>query len=148
MVLFPLLLCTGIGLALLLWPAQNGNSSPMVIPPSVAAGPPVPQNITSLAQGQFVGDEARFKGFRLNFGWSLAETADYGRFTLLADVTNEMDVADVARVLVKIRVANQDVEVLMCRVTLNPGETKPLICADTGHASYTSRWSRLTLSTV
>lgn len=140
-----------VALACLLWPPQRRDSSELasaVRPPVAEAGSPVPQTIVSVAQGQVVGDEAYFKGFRLNSGWHLAPSGDYGRYTLVASVTNIMDTPDIAHVIVNIRVGERDVEMLLCRKTLQGGETGALICADMGHAQYSSRWSRITLSTV
>lgn len=146
--LFPILITAAIVLSLWLWPSTEYDVTPLVRPPVAEAGAAVPTTIVSVAQGQPVGDEAYFKGFRLNSGWHLAETGDYGRYTLLADVTNIEDSPDTARVIVTIRVGERDVDLLMCRVSLEGGQTKPLICADTAHASYTSRWARITISAV
>lgn len=145
--LFPLILLTALGLAVWLWPPYTADVTPLVKPPVAGPGVAAPTTIVSVAQGEPVGSEAYFKGFRLNPGWSLAPTGDYGRYTLLADVTNETDSPDVASVLVRIRVADRYTELLMCNVTVNPGETKALVCADTAQAQFTSRWSRITIST-
>lgn len=146
--MFPILITTAIVLSLWLWQSPEYDVSPLVSPPVAEAGSAVPQTIVTVAQGQVVGDEAYWKGFRLNRGWHLAETGDYGRYTLVADVTNTMDTPDTARAIVQVRVADRDVDMLMCRVSLDPGETKAMICADTAHASYTSRWTRITISAV
>lgn len=146
--LFPLIIMTVIGLAVFLWPPQEYDITPLVRPPVAEPGAAVPTTITSVKQGEAVGAEAYWKGFRLNGGWHLAETATYGRYDLVANVTNIEDAPDTARVLVQIRVADRDVDMLLCRVSLQGGETKPLICADTNHADYTSRWSRITISAL
>ena len=151
MVLFPLLLMAAVAVACFIWPPQEWDHSKLadaVRPPVAEAGSAVPQTIVSLAQGQPVGDEEFFKGFRLNTGWHLAPTGDYGRYTLVGEVTNIMDSPDTARVMVNIRVGDRDVEMLLCSVSLPGGETGALACADMGHAQYTSRWARITLSTV
>lgn len=148
MVLLPILVTGLVALACWLWPPQTYDVAPLVRPPVAEAGSPVPQTIVSLAQGQPVGGEEYFKGFRLNTGWHLAPAGDYGRYNLVADVTNVGGTPDTAHVLVTIRVAERDVEMLLCRKTLMAGETGALVCADMGHAQYTSRWSRITLSAV
>jgi hypothetical protein len=148
MAVLPLLVMITVGLAVYLWPPQKFDVAPLVRPPVTEAGSAVPQTITSVAQGQVVGDEAYWMGFRLNQGWHLAPAGDYGHYGLVASVTNQTDTPDVARVLVTIRVGERDSDLLMCMSELGPGETKPLSCAKTSHAAYTSRWSRITLSAV
>lgn len=148
-VLFPSLVTGVVLLAVAIWQPLAYDVSPAVVrPPVVLPGPAIPSTIVSVAQGQVVGDEAFWDGFRLDQGWHLAETGDYGRYTLVANVSNIQGEPATARVLVQVRVADRDFEMLMCRVTLEAGDSKPLICADTSHASYTSRWSRITLSAV
>jgi len=144
--LFPLMIMLGVGLAIWLAPPQEYDVTPAIRPPVAEAGAAVPTTIVSVAQGQPVGDEAYFEGFRLNTGWHLAQTATYGRYDLDATVTNVSDSPDIARVLVTIRVGERNVEMLMCRVSLSAGETGILMCADTHHADYSPRWSRVTLS--
>lgn len=147
-VLFPVLITAVVLLAAWLWQPSLVDVNPAIVPSAIEPGPSVPETIVSVGQGQVVGDEAFWHGFRLDRGWHLAETGDYGRYTLVATVSNIQGEPATARVLVQIRVADRDIEMLMCRVTLEAGDSKPLICADTGHASYTSRWSRITLSAV
>lgn len=146
MVVLPIV--AGIAIALLaLWPQQSVNLAPLVRPPVAEAGVPG-QDIVSVARGQAVGAEAYWKGFRLNSGWSLVETANYSRYKMVADVTNESDTPDVAQVLVTIRIADRTTDVLYCKADLKPGETKPLVCAETGQLSYNSHWNRITLSAM
>jgi len=147
MALFPALLVLGVGLAVYLWPSQQYDVTPLVKPPVAEAGSAVPQMIVTVKQGEAVGAEAYWKGFRLNTGWHLEEN-DHGRYDLVGNVTNIEDAPDTARVLVQIRVGERDADMLMCRVSLEGGETKPLICADTNHAAYTSRWARITISAL
>lgn len=149
--LFPLLIMTVLGLAVYLWPPYTADVSPLVKPPVAEAGAPVPQTIVTVAQGQAVGDEAYWEGFRLNRGWYLAENhigdqpLEYG---LSADVTNTMDVPDVARIMVQVRVGERNAETLYCQATLGAGETKPFSCQPSAHAQYTSRWGRITISAL
>lgn len=147
-VLFPILTTIAVLLAAWLWQPSAVDVSPLVKPPMIEVGVAVPETIVSVGQGQVVGDEAFWHGFRLDRGWHLAETGDYGRYTLVATVSNIQGEPATARVLVQVRVAERDIEMLLCRVTLEAGDSKPLICSDTSHASYTSRWSRITLSAV
>jgi hypothetical protein len=146
MALLPLILMVALGIAIYTWPSEKYDV-PLVRPPVAEAGSPVPETIVTLAQGQPVGDEEYFKGFLLNRGWHLAPVGDYGRFTLVGNVTNVDSSPDVANVLVRVRIANQYKELVMCHVSLAAAETKPLICSDLAHAQYTSRWSQIILQT-
>jgi hypothetical protein len=122
-----------VALAVWIWPSQK-------------VAMPIRETILSVAQGQPVGDEAYFRGFLLNTGWHMAEAPPYGRYTLVAEVTNEQMVRDVAHVMLTIHVGER-LYTQLCEATLNPNETKALECRDTGLASFTSRWARITLST-
>ena len=137
-----------IALIAFLWPPVTPDVSPLIRPEAVEPGPAVPVVVVSVAQGQVVGAEAYFKGFRLESGWSLVQAGDYGRYTLDAKVTNISDLTATARLQVSIRVGERNVETLMCRVEVEPGKTLPIICADTHHAAYTSRWGRITITAV
>jgi hypothetical protein len=144
-VLFPVIITAVVLLAAWLW-QPTVDVSPLVRPPMIEAGAPVPEVVTSVAQGQVVGAEAFWDGYRLDSGWHLAQAGDYGRYTFIGSVSNIQGEAGTARLLVQVRVAERNIETMMCRVTLEAGDSKPLICADTHHASYTSRWSRITIS--
>jgi hypothetical protein len=148
---FPLLLMAALVLAVWLWPTGTWPSAGVassIRPPVAGPGPAVPQTILSVAQGQAVGAEAVWDGFRLNSGWYLAENATSGRYDMVANVTNETDVPDVAGILVQIRVGERNADLLMCTAKLQAHETKEFSCAPTGHAQYTSRWSRITISSL
>ena len=146
--LFPLMVMIGVGLGVWFWPPQTYDVTPLIRPPVAEAAPAVPTTVLSVAQGQVVGDEAYFKSFRLEKGWHLLQNADYGRYDLDASITNVSDIPDTARFLVTIRVADRNVEMLMCRISVDAGETGKALCADTHHADYTSRWSRITISAM
>lgn len=137
-----------VALAAFLWSPQTADLHPLDRPEASEPGPAVPTVVLSVAQGQVVGSEAYFKGFRLEQGWSLVQAGDYGRYTLDAEVTNISDIASTAQLLVAIRVGERNIETLMCRREVDPGNTLPLVCADTHHATYTSRWGRITITAV
>jgi hypothetical protein len=144
--LLPLILMAVVGLAVLLFPPTGPDQdrfASVVRPPVADAG--MPQTIADVAQGQPVGEEAYWKGFRLNAGWHLAPTANSGRYTLAGNVTNFEDSPASAQVLVRIRVADRYAELLLCEALLKGKETKTLSCVDVAHAQYSSRWSRIIL---
>lgn len=136
-----------VTLSVWLWPRETVDLAPFVSPVTAQPGPPVPQQFLSVGPGQALGREAIFDTYRLEPGWQLARTADYGRFDLVARVTNFGDDTGIARVQAQIYNGEKMWEYLTCRVTLDPGETKLLICADTADRDYTTHWNRLTLYT-
>jgi hypothetical protein len=146
--LLPLLLIAIAGFTIFFWPTPTVDVSPLYKPPVSGPGAAAPETIVSVAQGQPVGNEAYWDGFRLNSGWHMAPDGKSGRYMLVADVTNTSDVPDVASVLVTIRVGERDLDLLACNASIGPAQTRPLLCADTGHSQFTSRWGRITISAV
>jgi hypothetical protein len=148
--LFPVIVTAGILLAVLLWPPQKYDvpGSALVRPPVAEAGAAVPEIILSVVQGQPVGDEAFWKGFRLTTGWYITSDAN-GRYDLEASITNLEDAPAVAQLIVVIRVGNRN-QTLLCKAALEGMATRPVECGNTNMSGppFTSRWTRITISAL
>jgi hypothetical protein len=135
---------TGYGIGYL-FGTETVDVSPLVAPPASEPLPAVPQTLVDLKPGEKVGEEAYWGDFHLNLGWTVERWMDSTMFNFNAKVTNESGQLKVARVQAKFYAGHQIVGYALCRITLNPGETKTLICADS-IARYTPHWNRMTVT--